>query len=254
LNAVKLTGKSDRGLRRFQQLLWSSALYRRGYWIAAALTRPFRRLELATLFRQDLTGQLELFDADIDVDIGLASTHEVERAAETVGRPPNPERRAEFRWRLEHGCVCLVARVGFVIVGYTWARLRPGPDDGDMLALAEHEAFGFDLYVDPKWRGHRIQTALLSRQSLFCKQQGYTAIYAKVSVINRKSLKGLRRSRCPTPTGVVLRVRNSKRGGWPIFTLWGSAHPLTRLRKSNAQGASRAALAKKRDGAQDCES
>ena len=78
MNAVKLTGKPDRGLRRFQQLLWSSALYRRGYWIAAALTRPFRRLELATLFRQDLTGQLELFDADIDVGIGLASMHEVE--------------------------------------------------------------------------------------------------------------------------------------------------------------------------------
>ena len=230
MNAVKLTGKPDRGLRRFQQLFWSSALYRRGYRIGGALTRPFRRLELATLFRQDLTGQVELFDADIDIDIGLASTQEAERAAETLGHR-DPDLRALFRWQLEHGCVCFVARVGFAIAGYMWARLRPGPDDGDMLALADHEAFGFALYVDPKWRGHRIQTALLSRQSLFCKQQGYNAIYAKVSAINRKSLKGVRRSRAK-PTGVVIRVRGSKRGGWPIFTLWGSAHPLTRMRAS----------------------
>ncbi|HXZ88892.1 MAG TPA: GNAT family N-acetyltransferase [Candidatus Binataceae bacterium] len=228
LNAAKLIGKPDRGLRRFQQLLWSSALYRRGYPLAAALTRPFRRLELATIFRQDLTGPVELFDANIDVDIGLASAQEVERAAETLhGRVP--DRRAIFRWRLEDGCICFVARVGSAIVGYTWARLRPGPDDGDMLALADHEAFDFDLYVDPKWRGHRIQTALGSRKRLFCKQQGYIAIYSKTSVMNRKSLKGMRRSPWK-PTGVVLRVRGSKRGGWPILTLWGSAHPLTRLR------------------------
>jgi GNAT superfamily N-acetyltransferase len=230
LNVVKLTGKRDGGLRHLQQQLWSSALYWRSYRIVAALTQPFRRLELATLFRQDLTGQVELFDADIDVDIGLASAEEAERAAETLRRR-NPARRAIFRWRLEHGCVCFVARVGFAIAGYTWARLRPGPDDGDMLALAEHEAFDFDLYVDPKWRGHRIQTALASRERLFCKQQGYAAIYTKVSVINRKSLKGMKRSPWK-PTGVVLRVRGSKQGGWPIFTLWGSAHPLTRLRAS----------------------
>lgn len=231
LNAVKLTSKLDLGLRRFQQLFWSSVLYQRGYPVGAALTRPFRRLELATLFRQDLTGQVELFDSNIDVDIGLASAQEAERAAETLRRR-DPDRRALFRWRLEHGCVCFVARVGFAIVGYTWARLRPGPDDGDMLALAEHEAFNLDLYVDPKWRGHRIQTALGSRMRLFCKQQGYTAIYTKPSVMNRKSLKGMRRSPWK-PTGVVLRVRGSKRGGWPILTLWGSAHPLTRLRASN---------------------
>jgi GNAT superfamily N-acetyltransferase len=107
-------------------------------------------------------------DADVDVDIGLASAQEAERAAESFGRQ-NPDRRALFRWRLEHGCVCFVACVGFAIAGYTWARLRPGIDDSDILALGEREAFDFDLYVDPKWRGHRIQTALSSRERLFCK-------------------------------------------------------------------------------------
>ncbi len=232
MDAFKLTGKPNRGLRRLRKRFWSSALYRRGYLVGAALTRPFRRLELATLFRQDLTGPVELFDADIDVDIGLASAQEVERAAETLRRP-DANRRALFQWRLEDGCICFVARIGSVIVGYTWARLRPGPDDGDMLALAPHEAFDFDLYVDPKWRGHRIQTALGSRKRLFCKQQGYTAIYSKTSVTNRKSLKGMRRSPWK-PTGLVLRVRASRQGGWPILTLWGSAHPLTRLQSPDS--------------------
>jgi hypothetical protein len=48
--------------------------------------------------------------------------------------------------------------------------------------------------------------------------------------MNRKSLKG---GRGWTPSGLVLRVRGSKRGGWPIITLWGSSHPLSRLRSAD---------------------
>lgn len=126
------------------------------------------------------------------------------------------------------------SRADAALVAYNWVRLRPGLDDADMLALADGEAFHLDSYVDENWRGNRIEAALSSRLRLFEKQQGYTAAYTKISVFNRKSIK----SACPMgwePTGLVLRVRGSKRGGWPIITLSGSAHPLTRrLQKAGA--------------------
>jgi GNAT superfamily N-acetyltransferase len=228
VNRAKLTVKPSRGFFSFRQTVWSSAFYRRGYRIVATLTRPFRRFEIATVYRQDLAGRVNVFDAEVGVDIGQASDEEVVRAAETLGRR-DPDRCERFRWRIDHGCICMVARAGPQIVGYTWLRLRPGPDDGDMIALAAREAFDFDLYVDENWRGHRIQTALSSRGRLFCKQQGYATIYTKVSVLNRNSLKSIRRSPWKA-SGVVLRVRGSRRGGWRIVTLWGSSHPLTRLR------------------------
>jgi GNAT superfamily N-acetyltransferase len=98
-----------------------------------------------------------------------------------------------------------------------------------MIALAEGEAFQFDLYVDENWRGHRIAAKLWSAMHLFEKQHGCTAAYSKVSLLNRKSQRAVRRAGWTT-SGVVLRVVGSKRGGWPIITLWGSAHPLARLR------------------------
>jgi hypothetical protein len=65
---------------------------------------------------------------------------------------------------------------------------------------------------------------------LFAKAQGYTSAYSKASVFNYTSQKATRRNGWAV-SGYALRVRGAKRGGWPIFTLYGSSYPLTRLRR-----------------------
>jgi hypothetical protein len=192
----------------------------------AVLTRPFRRFELALIFRKDLTGPLERLETDADIEIGLASAEEVARAAIVIRRR---QRGSEvFRWRLGSGCSCFVARAGSTLVSYDWIRFRPGPDDGDMIGLSEGELYSFDLYVDEDWRGHRVAAALGTQSHIFLKGQGYKTSYATVSVFNRNSVRNSRRCGW-TPSGLVLRVRGSKRRGWPILTLWGSSHPLRQL-------------------------
>jgi GNAT superfamily N-acetyltransferase len=205
-----------------RETIWSSSLYRRTRRIAAALTRPLRRIELALVFRQDLSEPVKILDAKVQIELTQASRDDVEQAASLN---PSGSRRETFWWRLEDDCLCFVARAASEIVAYNWVRLRPGPDDGDMIALADREAFHFDSYVHENWRGNRIQEALRSRMRLFEKQSGCTATYTKISVFNRKSLRSSRRQGWE-PSGLVLRVRGSKSGGWPIITLWGSAHPL----------------------------
>jgi GNAT superfamily N-acetyltransferase len=222
------TSRSEGGWRRLRRAIWSTAIYRMVRRAGAVVTRPFRRIELAKVFRHDLIGHVDLFEADIELDISRTSAEEVDRAAATLGRP-DPQRRNLFRRRLENGCMCFVARAGSTMVAYDWFRFRPGSDDGDMIALGEGEVFMFDLYVHENWRGHWIHSAISSRIRLFCKEQGYTTAYTKISVTNRKSLRGTRG--VWKASGLVLRVRRSKRGGWPIVTLWGSAHPLRRLRR-----------------------
>jgi hypothetical protein len=49
--------------------------------IAADLTRPFRRFELGLIFRQELTGPINVVDAFVDIEIAQASADDVERAA-----------------------------------------------------------------------------------------------------------------------------------------------------------------------------
>lgn len=162
-----------------RETIWSSPLYRRTRRIAADLTRPLRRIELALVFRQDLSEPVKILDAKVQIELTQASRDDVEQAASLN---PSGSRRETFWWRLENDCLCFVARAASEIVAYNWVRLRPGVDDGDMLALAEGEAF------------------------------------------HAARLRGWK------PAGLVLRVRASKSGGWPIITLWGSAHPLVRLR------------------------
>jgi hypothetical protein len=215
----------SRGIGGVRQTIWSSALYRRARWIAADLTRPVRRIELALIFQQDLTLPISVSDADVKIEVGPVLPEDVEQAASLH---PVGSRLETFRWRLENGCMCFVARARSELVAFNWVRLRPGVDDGDMIALAEREAFHLDSYVAETWRGHRIEAALSSRMRLFEKEQGCTTAYTKISVLNRKSLRSSRRMGWKS-VGLVLRVRGSKSGGWPIITLWGSSHPLKRL-------------------------
>jgi hypothetical protein len=130
-----------------------------------------------------LTGPINVVDASVDIEIAQASADDVERAASL-----NPLRSSSelFRWRVQNGCVCFIARVGSTVVAHHWVRLRPRIDDGDMLALADGEAFHLDLYVDEKWRGSRVRAALTSRMLIFDKQHGYTAAFTKINVFNRK--------------------------------------------------------------------
>ena len=110
---------------------------------------------------------------DDDLDMGQATAEEVQRAAESLGRP-NPQRAELFRWRLRDGCVCFVARSGSAIVAYVWMRYSPELDDGLPIALGPGEVYSFDLFVDENWRGRRIFAALGSRSRLFLKDRGYT--------------------------------------------------------------------------------
>jgi hypothetical protein len=215
-------GDARFSIRKVRETIWSSPLYRRARRIAADFTRPVRRVELALIFRQDLSESVKVFDARVQIEVAQASREDVEQAASLN---PLGSRLETFRWRLENDCLCFVARTASKIVAYNWVRLRPGADDADMIALVDGEAFHLDAYVHENWRGNRIEAALSSGMRLFEKQSGCTTAYTKISVFNRKSLRSSRRMGWK-PSGLVLRVRGSKSGGWPIITLWGSAHPL----------------------------
>jgi hypothetical protein len=96
-------------IQRIRQTIWSSVLYRRARRIVADLTWPFRRFEINLMFRQDLTGPVKLIEANVEIDIARASADEVERAGSLI---PDSRCSEVFRWRLQNGCMCFVARAG----------------------------------------------------------------------------------------------------------------------------------------------
>jgi len=151
----------SRGIRRVRRTIWSSAFYRRARRIVADLTRPIRRIELALLFRQDLTEPVKVYDANVKIEVAQASPDDVEQAASLN---PVGSRREVFRWRLENGCLCFVARAASELVAFNWVRLRPGVDDGDLIALADREAFHFDSYAPVSSGPTRARPLLCRRE------------------------------------------------------------------------------------------
>jgi len=65
---------------KLRQTIWSSLLYRRARHVVADFTRPVRRIELAFIFRQDLSEPVRVSDAKVQIDVAQASRDEVERA------------------------------------------------------------------------------------------------------------------------------------------------------------------------------
>ena len=176
------------------------------------------------MYRRNLSAYTGISEANPKLNIARCSSlAELDEAAE-LGRP-DPHRKELFRSRLQDGCACFVARVGQTLVGYDWIRLRPGIDDGDMVALGKTEVFTFDAYVAEDWRGARIHRAMGAAMLMFAKEQGYTTAYTKVGIFNRRSQKSTRRNGW-TSSGCVLRVSRGR--GWPVLTLYGSSHPLYR--------------------------
>jgi hypothetical protein len=98
---------------KLRQTIWSSLLYQRARHVVADFTRPIRRIELAFIFRQDLSEPVRVSDAKVQIDVAQASRDEVERAASLN---PSGSRREIFSWRLENGCSCFVARTVSEIV------------------------------------------------------------------------------------------------------------------------------------------
>jgi hypothetical protein len=122
---VIFSASLSRSIRSVRRKIWSSVFYRQSRRIVADLTRPVRRIELGLVFRQDLTGPIKVFDADVNIDIAQASLDDVEQAAFLN---PHGSRRSEiFRWRVQNGCVCFVARAGATLVAYNITRMNRGP-------------------------------------------------------------------------------------------------------------------------------
>jgi GNAT superfamily N-acetyltransferase len=217
-------------VRRARRTIWSSGVYRRTRWIGASITRPLRRLDISVIYSKDLTSYTGISDVKLKLDIArCASLDELDEPAR-LGRP-DPRRLELFRSRMRDGCACFVARVGSTMVGYDWIRLRPGVDDGDMIALGKNEVFTFDAYVAEDWRGARVHRAMGAAMLLFAREQGYTTAYTKVGIFNRRSQKSTRRNGW-TPSGCVLRVSRGR--GWPVIALYGSSHPLCRWFEARA--------------------
>jgi GNAT superfamily N-acetyltransferase len=102
--------------------------------------------------------------------------------------------RHEVMRRLHTGHACFVAIADGRVVQYAWLGFGVWQlgDIGIEVALSETEAYLYDVYALPEFRGNRVFLALISAIGQFCHERRMTAIYTRIRRRNVAALVGPR--------------------------------------------------------------
>lgn len=123
---------------------------------------------------------------DIDVFCGSAA---IETAIGQVV-PLGQLSAEQVRTRLEHGGAVVIACVAGEPAGYMWMTLANGWDlvYGVTWILRPDEALRYGSFVNPKWRGLGIHSALNNASNCWARDRGICRTLASIGAFNRQSL------------------------------------------------------------------
>ena len=114
--------------------------------------------------------------------------------------------RAELERRLAAGDRCHVARAGGRLVAARWAAFTEArvPYLEHTFPLAEDEAFVYDVFGDPAWRGRGVSRALFHTMNARLRSEGYVTVLSAVHRENREGLEFTSSTSTPIATLVSL--------------------------------------------------
>ena len=103
----------------------------------------------------------------------------------------NDQQYRHFQERFRKGRICFAALNGEKIVGFNWICLENEIETASYLEikLNNKEAYSFDAYVIPQCRGKKIITAMVIKNLMHLRLQGYEKVLAVADSKNVPSLK-----------------------------------------------------------------
>jgi hypothetical protein len=93
------------------------------------------------------------------------------------------------RKRLERGHLCIVLKHGSAIAGYTWADLHRVSDDTCNFPLADDEAYLYDAYISPQFRGRSLAPYMRSECYKHLRAAGRRSFYSISDFFNTPAIK-----------------------------------------------------------------
>ncbi len=91
--------------------------------------------------------------------------------------------------RLEKGHFCFGLMKGGDIVAFSWVNPQEGRSELCSFALRTHEAYFYDLYTVPAWRGNRLALHMRYHAYRYLFRQGLTEFYSVHDALNTPAVK-----------------------------------------------------------------
>ncbi len=120
------------------------------------------------------------------IEIGFAKRKHITSFFDFPDRPALPD---VLNARLDHGDLCLAAWMDGKIVAFTWANLKVFSFKTYRFPLLENEAYLYDAYTSPEYRGRRIADYLRYQLYLALAEQGRDTLYSMTMRFNKPALR-----------------------------------------------------------------
>ncbi|MBN2412680.1 GNAT family N-acetyltransferase [candidate division KSB1 bacterium] len=159
----------------------------------------------------------ELKSRKIDeINIGFAKREHLPLFLHFTDRPAL---RKKLNERFDNGDICLAAWEDGKIIGFTWADLKEFSFKTYRFPLQENEAYLYDAYTSPEYRGKRIADYLRYQLYLVLAEQGRNTLYSMTMRFNPPALRFKRYLGAPVvDSGILFNV-------FGLLKFGTSAHP-----------------------------
>ncbi|MDA8164093.1 MAG: GNAT family N-acetyltransferase [Desulfobacteraceae bacterium] len=121
-----------------------------------------------------------------EYDLVLLTEEEVGPLAVLPGQAGTPEERID---RLRRGHLCLAVKHGPEVAAFTWCCTREAAFMGKRLALASRQAYLYDTYTLPAYRGRGVAVFLHRRLYRFLAARGRDRFMSIADCANRSSIR-----------------------------------------------------------------
>jgi L-amino acid N-acyltransferase YncA len=161
---------------------------------------PIARLELAFLYRIELSRDIPQFRARAPVVLRQAGTDDIAQVARLMAKSGDAAGRSEaevvrvIAQRRARGSICFLAMAGDAIAHYNW--LSFGWKEslaGRFIVLESHSAYCGGGYTPERWRGLGIHTEVNAAMLHYLQGRGFRRAYTFVHAENRASRKTIER-------------------------------------------------------------
>jgi hypothetical protein len=116
------------------------------------------------------------------------------------------------RGRLSRGDLCIVLKHGSEIAGYTWADLQRVSDAACTFPLGRHEAYLYDAYIAPQFRGRSLAPYMRAECYEHLRAVGRHSFYSISDFFNTPAIKFKRKLNAE----IVRLYLQIKLGGRPL--------------------------------------
>ena len=140
------------------------------------------------IFNEDLKARMSVNDLALPDDFTVVTLNETDMK-EMEQLPMRTRKESELINLMRKGNHCLGIRINGQLAAFTWYSQQEFSFSGFSFAMAHNEAYGFDSYTAPDFRGMNLTPLIRQEICKVLHKQGVTTLLSVSQCFNRSAIR-----------------------------------------------------------------